>query len=242
MKKLLSILVILSLVSSFANAQNYFGLLNKGSHIISVGVNANPDLNSNADYLFNFDGQSKIIDRCGFIVQANFPLFAQKGIDFDLRIGAGALVAFSNKFKSIAGLSWNFSRTEDLNGRYFHSGFKIDYLPGYYGSKWVFAPHFALNYQPWINIRHSEYATNTFQDLYPNNDGQFNAPKNGWFYQNNITLQSGIGIAYFQPTWHLNLTTGFQHQPNRVGIISLPDIGIMPFYGGLNFGYSISGK
>lgn len=240
MKNLLIICVICLCSMTDIYAQNYFGLLNEGSHIISIGSNANPHLNANTDYFYGFDNsQDKFIERYGFLAQANFPIFSQRGFDFDLRLGAGALVFFSDKFKSIAGLSWNFSRTEDLNGRYFHSGFKIDILPGYYGSKWIFAPHLSLNYQPWINIKHSEYAINAFQDLYPNNNGQYTAPKDGWFYQNHITFQTGIGVAYFQPHWHLNLTAGFQHQPNRLGIVALPDIGIMPFYGGVNFGYSI---
>lgn len=234
---ILCVLCLCSMTDIYA--QNYFGLLNEGRHIISAGANANPHLNANADYFFGFENPNKFIERYGFLAQVNFPIFSQKGFDFDFRIGAGALIAFTEKFKSIAGLSWNFSRTEDLNGRYLHSGFKIDVFPGYYGSKWVFTPHFSLNYQPWINLKHSEYTKNAFMDLYPNQDGQYKSPKDGWFYQNNFTLQTGIGIAYFQPHWHLNLTAGFQHQPNRLGLIALPDIGILPFYGGVNFGYSI---
>lgn len=228
--------------TTVTNAQNYFSLLNDGRHIISAGTNANPQLNAHADFLMGFDHQSRFIERYGIVAHANFPLFSQRGLDFDLRLGAGALISFADRFKSIAGLSWNFSRTADINGRYFHSGFKLDFLPGYYGNKWVFAPHFSFQYQPWIHIKHSEYAINAFRDLYPNNDGSFKAPKDGWFYQNHITLQTGVGIVYFQPNWHLNLTAGFQHQPNRLGIVALPDIGIMPFYGGVNFGYVIKNK
>ena len=239
MKQLFFSLAFLILSINFAQSQNYFGLLHESGQVLSAGVNANPNLNANADYLFGFGNEGKTLEHYGIIAQANFPIFSQKGFDFDFRLGAGALVAFSDKFKSIAGLSWNFSRTADLNGRYVHSGFKIDLLPGYYGSKWVFAPHLAFNYQPWIHIKHSDYAIKAFEDLYPNSNGQYKAPKNGWFYQNHITLQTGIGAAYYQPNWHINLTAGFQYQPNRLGIMTLPDIGIMPFYGGLNFGYSI---
>jgi hypothetical protein len=142
----------------------------------------------------------------------------------------------------LTGLTWNFSRTANLNGRYFHSGFKIDFLPGYYGNKWAFALHLALNYQPFIHIKHSDYAKNDFKDLYPNNNGKYTSPQDGWFSQNNLTLQTGIGVTYFQAKWHLNLTAGFQYQPNKLGLIASPDIGILPFYGGLNFGYSIADK
>ncbi len=222
--------------------QNFFGLLNNSSHIVSAGVNANPHLNANADYLYAFEEREGTLQRFGIITQANFPIFSQKGFDFDFRIGAGTLMSFSNQFKALTGFTWNFSQTSDLNGKYFHSGFKIDVFPGYFGNKWVFAPHLSLNYQPFIHIKHSDYAKKAFQDLYPSGNGQFNSPKDGWFTQNNLTLQTGIGVAYFQPKWHLNLTAGFQHQPNRLGLIALPDIGILPFYGGLNFGYSITDK
>ncbi len=225
-----------------AKAQNWFGLINDGQNILSAGINANPNLNINTDYLFAFGQTEGNFQRFAIITQANFPLFSQKGFDFDFRIGAGALVGISKQFKTLTGISWNISRTADLNGRYFHSGFKIDLFPGYYASKWVFTPHLSLNYQPFSHIKHNEYPKNAFQDLYPNTNGRFNAPKDGWFTQNNFTLQTGIGIAYFQPRWQLNLTAGFQHQPNRLSIIALPDIGIIPFYGGLNFGYSIAEK
>ncbi len=242
MKASIFILLASLLFLNKVNTQNLFGLLNDGQHNISAGINANPNLNANADYLFAFEQKEGTLQRFGIITQANFPLFSQKGFDFDFRIGAGALVCISNKFKVITGVTWNLSRTADLNGRYFHSGFKIDLLPGYYGSKWAFAPHLSLNYQPFISIKHSEYAKQAFQDLYPNSNGQFTSPKDGWFQQDNLTFQTGIGFAYFQPKWHLNLTAGFQHQPNRLGLIALPDIGIMPFYSGLNFGYSIADK
>lgn len=239
MKATIISIIVLVFPLSFVKAQNYFGLLNNHKQVISLGANANPNLNTNANYLFYFENQGKRIEKYGIVAQVIFPLFSQKGFDFDFRLGAGALVSLSDKLKSIAGLSWNFSRTQDLNGRYFHSGFKIDIHPGYYGSKWALAPHLSINYQPWINIKHSEYAINAFQDLYPNNNGQHKAPKDGWFYQNSITFQTGLGVTYYKPNWHINLTAGFQHQPNRLGLITFPDVGILPFYGGVNFGYSI---
>ncbi len=239
MKTTIISIIVFMFPLSFVKAQNYFGLLNNHKQVISLGANANPNLNTNADYLFYFENQGKRIEKYGIVAQANFPLFSQKGFDFDFRIGTGVLVNFSEKFKSIAGLSWNFSRTEDLNGRYFHSGFKIDIFPGYYGSKWVFAPHLSINYLPWINIKHNEYAKQAFDDLYPNGNGQYNSPKDGWFYQSHLIFQTGVGIAYYQPKWHLNFTAGFQYQPNRLEVISLPDVGILPFYGGINFGYCL---
>lgn len=242
MKTKIIVLIIIFITFQRTHAQNYLGLLHESSQVLSAGVNANPNLNANADYLFGFGNEGKTIERYGIIAQANFPIFSQKGFDFDFRVGAGALVAFSEKFKSIVGLSWNFSRTADLSGRYVHSGFKIDLLPGYYGNKWVFAPHLAFNYQPWINIKHSDYAIKAFEDLYPNGNGQYKAPKDGWFYQNHFTLQTGVGVAYFKPNWHINLTAGFQHQPNMLGVVALPDIGIMPFYGGVNVGYVIKNQ
>jgi len=242
MKKNVIVLIISLFIVKASQAQHFFGLLIEGKQMVSGGVNANPNLNFNAGYLLAFESEQSRVERLGIISQANFPLFSQKGFDFDLGIGGGTLLNVTKRFKTLAGLSWNFSRTADLNGRYYHSGFKIDLLPGYYRSKWVFAPHVTLNYQPWINIKHSDYVKQAFHDLYPNGNGQYHAPKDGWFYQNNITFQTGIGIVYYQPKWYLGLTTGFQHQPNRIGLISLPDIGIMPFYGEFVFGHSIFEK
>lgn len=239
MKKTLTVLLISAFLANALTSQNYFGLLNAGQQTVSIGANANPNLNANADYLVGFDTQHKTIRRYGFVAQANFPLFSQRGFDFDLRIGAGALFAFTEKFRAISGISWNLSRTADINGRYIHTGFKLDLFPGYYGKRWVIAPHLAAGYQPWIHIKHSAYVIQAFQDLYPGGDGPFSGPRNGWFYQNYFLLQTGLAVAYFQPQWHLHLTAGFQQQPNRVGLVSLPDIGIMPIYGGVNFGYSI---
>ncbi len=242
MKHCIFVLTAVLSIPKIVFGQNLFGLLNNEQHTLSIGINASPHLNANADYLYAFHEREGYFQRFGIITQVNFPIFSQKGFDFDFRIGAGVLISFYKKFKALTGLTWSFSRTADLNGRYLHSGFKIDFLPGYFGKKWVFAPHLSLNYQPFIHIKHSDYAQNVFKDLYPNNNGQYTSPKDGWFTQNNLTFQTGIGVAYFQPKWHLNLMAGFQYQTNRLGLIALPDIGIMPFYGGLNFGYSMKGK
>lgn len=234
--------LLLLLIQLSAKAQNFFSLLGEGDHILTAGLQANPHLNFNADYFFVNKMKEGTFERFGIITQATFPLFSQKGFDFDFQIGAGALLHVSNRFKALTGFTWNLSKTADLNGKYLHSGFKLDMLPGYFSGKWMFAPHFSFSYQPFIHIKHSDYAKKAFSDLYPNANGKYNTPRDGWFYQNNLTLQTGFGIAYLQPKWHLNFTAGFQHQPNRLGLIALPDVGIMPFYGGINFGYSLNEK
>ncbi len=237
--KILKFIALIFVFQQSLNAQNFFGLFNDGNHIVSMGINANPNLNIHADYIFAFDINNPTIQRWGIITHLNFPLFSQKGFDFDLRIGAGTIIGIVNQFKVLTGLTWNFSRTVTLNGTYFHSGFKLDVFPGYYAKRWALALHVALNYQPILHVKHSDYARDAFNDLYPLGNGLYNAPKDGWFYQNNLTLQSGIALAYFRPKWHVNLTAGFQYQSNRLGLIALPDIGILPFYGGLNIGYAI---
>lgn len=130
MKKTIIVLLLNAFTANALSSQNYFGLLNAGQQTVSIGVNASPNLNANADYLVGFDTQHRTVRQYGFVAQANFPLFSQKGFDFDLRIGAGALFAFTEKFRAISGISWNLSRTADINGRYVHSGFKLDLFPG----------------------------------------------------------------------------------------------------------------
>lgn len=239
MKPLHIFLVVLLLVTTQTKAQNYFGLLSSGQQMVSAGLNSSPHLNAEACYMMVVKQPHAFAERYGIMAHANFPIFSQKGMDLDLFIGAGALIDISGDLKSVAGLSWKFSRTSDLNGSYVHTGFKFDLLPGYYGNKWVVAPHFALSYQPLINIRHKEYAKKAFSQLYPNGQGKYRAPVDGWFYQNNITIETGIGLAYVRPGWQVNFQAGFRHQPNNLSLMALPDIGIMPFYGRIHFGYNI---
>ncbi len=233
----LCILVLLSF--NFLNAQMFPFILDNSSKMVSVGVSANPHLNSNVDFMYTLNTKHSLISRIGFYSQINIPLFSQNGLDVDIRFGTSALLNFSENFKSIAGLSWNISKTEDLNGKYLHSGFKIDILPGFYSDNWVMAPHGSFHYQPLVYVSHSEIAQSTFNDLYPNNNGVYNSPKDGLFYQNNLIFQFGVGCIYKQSDWFVNMTAGLQHQYNKLGINALPDIGILPFYGGVNFGYSL---
>ena len=237
--KRLCILLWLLVSHTATVAQNYFGLLNSPNQVISAGLSANPHLNANADYMYLPENSGSPVERYGILLQANLPLFSQEGFDYDIRLGAGALIKLSGQYKTIAGVTWNFSRTEDIAGRFFHSGFKIDLFPGYYMANWVFAPHLALDYQPWIHIRHKQYATDAFADLYSDSNGKYRSPKSGWFYQSNLNMMTGLAVAYYQPHWHVALSGGFQHRPNETGLVALPDIGIMPFYSKLNFGYAL---
>ena len=237
MMKRLFLLIALTGLGNCGFAQNFLGLVQEGRHNVSLGVNANPILNLNADYLLQTNTDKKLLKRYAWIGHVNLPLFTQEKMDFDVKLGAVGLFQFSERLKMVSGLTWGFSRTEDINGRYLNSGFKMDLLPGYYGKKWVFAPHLSVNYQPWINIKHLEYARQAFEDLYPNGSGAFKSPKDGWFYQNSLSFQTGLGIAFTQPCWQVNMTGGFQYQPNSLGFISFPDLGIMPFYFGVNLMY-----
>ncbi|GEM_PF-2309503 len=239
MKVHLTALFVWLFLLGTADAQNFFGLLNDAHHFASAGIHAYPHLNASIDYLYASGHREGVLQRFGMITQVNFPLFSQKGFDFDLRVGAGALIGISGQFKTLTGLTWSLSRTADLNGRYFHSGFKVDLLPGYYGGKWAIAPHLSVNYQPLVHIKHGDYPKRAFQDLYISKDGPFTSPQDGWYRQSNLTLQTGIGIAYFRPRWNVNLIAGFQSQPNSIGLSTFADIGMMPFYSGLNFGYAI---
>jgi hypothetical protein len=241
MKPFAFVLFFFLVFLSPSRAQNYFALLQEGS-MVSAGIHANPHLNGQAEYFHALRNSINGVERFGLMAQAQIPLFSQKGLDWDFRLGLGALIPVSGNFKAIMGLSWNFSRTEDLNGRYLHSGFKLDLFPGYYGKKWAFAPHLAYQYQPWIHIRHADYSVKSFQNRYPDGKGAFNSPKNGWFWQSYSCLQFGMAVAFRQPSWQINLTAGFQHFPNRLGLVSFPDIGILPFYGGLQFGYRLGKK
>ncbi len=239
MKGLYLTLVKVLLLSVCIDAQNYFSLLNKAPLVAGLGVQANPELNVTVDGFYPISLVDKHIEGMGLVAQVNLPLFSQKGFDFDFRLGAGVMLPLKGKFKAISGLSWNMSRTADINGQYFYSGFKLDFFPGIYGEKWVLAPHLSINYQPWLHLQHNQYAKHAFAGLYSSGNGTRQAPEDGWFLQHNLVFQTGIGVAYFKPEWNISLVAGYQHQANRLALKALPDLGILPFYGGLNMGYSL---
>lgn len=242
MKKNLLIIIFLHLSIYLVSAQNYFGLLHPNQNTVNFGVNANPGLNLNSDFMY-FLPEESAESNLGFLVSINVPLVTKQGLNFDIRYGGGYLWTIENNFKVICGAGMVVSRTSDLNGKYWNIGFKTDFYPGFYGKRWAIAPHLSWDYKPLVHIKHSEYAQQAFEDLYPDGAGKYNAPKDGWFYQSEYNIfQLGLGAAYHKEKWNVNLTAGFQYIPNRLKIVMLPDIGLMPFYGSLNFGYVLENK
>lgn len=229
-----TILVILFTAMGYCLfAQHYFGLLYPNRALANVSVQADPALGFGSGY---FIAPAKM--RLGQIPlgvggSLHIPLSAGQGFDFDLTLGAGCLIDISERFKTIAGLSWGLHRSADLNGRYWNTGLKLDLYPGRYGDRWVIAPHLGLDWRPFVHLRHSAYAREAFQGL----NGKYDAPQDGWFRQRFWQQQIGLSVLYYRPRWNVQLTAGWQHYWNRLGINLLPDIGILPFYGGLNFGY-----
>lgn len=220
-----------------AKAQDYFGMLNGGTHYAYAGVSAAPALMAQTGYAWS--GVQLKGKPLWLTAGLTLPLFSQKGIDAELHVGAGYRFSLAGKWSLISGLSWNLMRSEDINGRYLCSGFKLDLMPGYSRTHWMVAPHMAFDYRPWLHITHSNYAKEAYTDLYPTGSGTYTAPRDGWFVQNNFSLQFGGAVAYMRTQWNINLKAGFNWQPNKLGIVALPDIGIMPFYGSVNFGYKL---
>jgi hypothetical protein len=236
MKQVLIWFVMLAGVTT-ARAQDYFGLLSAGSQYVYVGVSAAPALMAQTGYAF---GGAQVKGKPLWLTAGvTLPLFSQKGLDAELHLGAGYRFALSGRWSMLSGLSWTLMRSEDINGRYLCTGFKLDLLPGYSTTHWMVAPHIAFDYRPWLHITHSDYAKEAFDDLYPAGSGTYTAPRNGWFVQNNLSLQMGAGLAFLRAQWNINLKAGFNWQPNRLGLVTLPDIGIMPFYGSVNVGYKL---
>lgn len=215
-------------------AQHYMGALLPGAGIVGIGLHAEPALSIQADYAHRFDGLQLAGNPVGFVAAVNVPLFGTHGLDFDLRLGAGSLLPVVGKFKVVTGVAWSLSRTADLNGKYLSSGLKVDLYPGLYGRRWVGALHFGSHWRPVVHIAHSEYARQAFQDRYPTGaSGSFDGPQDGWFRQNAFIQQLGLAVAWRKDTWGMQLHTGFQYIPNKVGLVFLPDVGLMPVYGSL---------
>lgn len=219
------------------HAQYYNGMLSEQRHQVTAGMHASPHLSAVAGYQYTSRIHFSWMHTVAFHTHFRVPLFSQTGHDINWSAGAVGLSKLSEKFQIRTGLAYNLSKTADLNGKYITSGFTLDCLSGYYGEKWILGVHLAARYLPWIHIRHSTYATQAFNDLYPSGTGTYTAPRDGWFIQQNLVLQTGAGVTYLHKNWNLQLIGGFQFQPNKLGLRSLPDIGIMPFYGGLVFGY-----
>jgi hypothetical protein len=230
-----SVVVIFIVMQFQLQAQNYLAAFNQ-TPLVNIGINANPNLNTNMDYTQPINTKSKI--PMMIVAQFNIPLFSQKGFDFDARLGTGGSLSVTDNWKVISGISWGIHRTSDITGRYLTSGFKLDCYPGYRWSNWFIGTHFAYDYRPWIHMQYSDYSKNAFKDLYPNG-ANANAPENGWYTQRFMLLQTGIAVAYIKQNWNINLTTGIQTNFNKVNQFMFPDIGILPIYGGVNVGYGV---
>ncbi|MCU0419961.1 MAG: hypothetical protein MUC38_09915 [Cyclobacteriaceae bacterium] len=241
MKRMLLSLLLLAATNQMMLAQNYWGLLYPNAQVVSAGVNANPGMNVSADYLSSPSGFTWNNRPVALVGSVTMPLFSQKGFDIDVRVGAGTIFEFNNSFKILSGVSWGFHRSEDINGRYINTGFKLDFYPGHYGSKWVLAPHIGIDYRPWVHIWHSDYVKAAFNDLH-SSPASFNGPVDGWFHQRYMRLQLGFSSTYFRERWNVNVIAGFQYDSNKLGLTTLPDIGILPFYGGVSMGYVLSNR
>jgi hypothetical protein len=221
------------------HAQEFNSVLYEPGQFAQMGISASPQLNVQLGYATSFKNIQLKKHPVTFVSYVNLPLFSQQRLDIDLHVGAGSLFMFTKKFKMISGFSADVYRTENLNGRFVNSGFRLQLLPGYYGDTWIFAAHIVFDYRPWVNLKHSDYAKQAFQDLYSPNDVRYTSPHNGWHYQSYTTLQSGISVTRKQKLWSISFTAGYLQNFNKVGVSMLTDIGIMPFYGGLSVGRNL---
>jgi len=239
MRKIFNFLILLSIFhSSEILSQNLFGLLSEGEDITSLGFGANPHMDAGLDFMDISKKSENPIERYGFFFSFSMPVFTSDGLDYDLKLGVCALIRHKKQFKSITGITWNFSRTEDINGRYFHSGIKWEILPGQYGKKWAAAPHFGIHYQPFLNVRQKDYGSRTFENLKQNSISEVQKSDISWHLQNYLRFELGLGIAHYDQNYNFNLIGGYSHLRNEPGLIALPELGILPFYSRVNLGYS----
>jgi hypothetical protein len=235
-------LLLLLLLAGFqcAHAQNYFGLLHQAKQTGQFHIAASPSLQLGWDYLISFAGIQLKNRPVGWGASLSMPLFSQEGLDIDFSAGAGYLLPLKNKIQLLTGVKYGFYRTQDINARYINHGIKLDVFPGYYGSKWLFAAHFAIDYRPFVHIRHRAYAKQAFQDLYPHGNGPYTAPQNGWFTQNMRFGSYGICVAYRQEKWHVRMVIDYHCPLTGLGYKIIPELGMMPFNAYAAFCYLIS--
>src|SRR5689334_17690400 len=115
------------------HAQEFNSVLYEPGHFAQAGVSASPQLNVQLGYATSFKNILLNKQPVIFVSYVNLPLFSQQQLDIDLHVGAGSLLAFTKKFKMISGFSVDVYRTENINGRFINSGFRLQLLPGYYG-------------------------------------------------------------------------------------------------------------
>ncbi len=235
MKTIIPILLVWGMNCQMC-AQHYFGLLYPDRTLLNASVHADPSLGFGGSYFASREKMHLGKAPLGIGGSLHIPLSAVQGFDFDLRLGAGCLLDIHARFKTIAGLSWGLHRSADLNGRYWNTGLKLDLYPGHYGERWVIAPHLGLDWRPVVHLLHSAYAREAFQGL----NGNYTTPQDGWFRQRFWQQQLGLSALHYRPRWNVQLTAGWQHYWNRKSITLLPDIGILPFYGSLRFGYLLA--
>lgn len=221
-------------------SQNSPVLLSGLKSYIGFGISANPILNASIDYGHQMPKLKIKNNPVSLLTQFSAPLFTKKGFDYDLTVGLGSVIEMKKHFKVLTSMSIPFSRTSDLNATYYNVAFKVDLYPGYCTDRWMIASHLSWQYVPNVHIKNKDYAKESFEDLYTQGTpGRYNKPQDGWFWQNGHILRAGVSLCYVQQKWNINLTGGFQYAYNKLGIVMFPDIGLMPFYGWLNFAHAL---
>lgn len=232
--KLISVLLI---ISCYTFSQSYDVLNYENKHIVSMGVSANPEMNVSVDYMFH-KTETNHLD-FAYTAGINIPTSTSYKFDFDVHAGIASKIYTKNRWGIIGGINWENSFTADLNGDYFTTGLSCDILPGYFGKNWTITPHLGIRYMPFIHIKQSSYPLEAFDDL----DSQVNYEKHdGWFTQTNLISKMGLNIGRNFQFGTIQLMFGYQHIYNKLSLIALSDIGIMPFYGSVNVAIPLKNK
>lgn len=193
-------LFILGVVSSyFLHGQNYFSLAHPSKSMVNMGLHADPHMNAQVDFNYSNPEKNSLLQRVGLCFQLHIPIFSQKGFDFDAGIGPIVRLKINSNYSVFGGLQWNISKSEDINAKYIHSGLKLDIIPAFQKNNHLIGFHTGVHYQPWIHIKHKDYAMRRYIDLYPNGNGTYMGPKDGWFTQPYVCIQTGIAYSYLKP-------------------------------------------
>lgn len=211
-------------------SQNILGVLTNASSLGQISTEANLGLNIRFDYLttlqtFKLKSEPVMVGG-GW----NVPFFSQEnGADTDLFLTSAFNWKLKNKFQMPTGLRLGAHFSEDISARYFNYGLRIDLFPGRAGERWFFGGHFSFDYRPFVFIKHKEWSKRAFENLYPDGEGKFTAPENGWFTQHMRFGNYGVAIAYNRPQWGFNFLLDYQCPLTPLGFKIIPEIGMFPF-------------
>ncbi|MDJ1505339.1 hypothetical protein [Xanthocytophaga agilis] len=201
-------------------------------HFAGLEVNGNPTLKAGVTGGWQLAPKGKHTPL--LMASLRTPIFLVKHPDtFEAGIGIADYLTIRNQWGVTVALSGTLATTRNTNARLTTLGTELVLLPGYRANRWYAGAWLGWQYKPVVHLHHSEYIEDTFKDRYK--DGSLGqGPVNGWVALHGSVIRLGAAAGYSLKSYSFHLNGGFQSTPGPLHIISLPDVGILPFFGSIS--------